>query len=125
MTPARFLTRTSGFRLALALAAPVALAACSDSDSLDGVTSGETLESVAPADQTSWLNTTTVAPDGFGYTVGNPDAPLKLTEYASHTCGACAAFAISGKPSLKKYIETGMVSFEQREVFLNTYDIKI
>jgi protein-disulfide isomerase len=45
--------------------------------------------------------------------IGNPDAPLKLVEYASHTCGACATFAATGKPAIKdKYVSTGVVSFE-------------
>ncbi len=34
-------------------------------------------------------------PDG-GFVIGNPDAPLKLVEYASHTCSHCAEFSDEG-----------------------------
>jgi protein-disulfide isomerase len=58
--------------------------------------------------------------------VGNPDAPLKLVEYASHTCGACAAFAAQGKPVLKQqYIPTGVVSFELRNLVRDPIDLTI
>lgn len=126
MISARLNARTTAFRFALALAAPLALAACGDADALEGVASGEPIAPIAAPEGTSWLQTVNVSEDGLGYIVGNPDAPLKLTEYASHTCSACANFAVNGKPSLKEgYIATGIVSFEQREVFLNPLDVVV
>lgn len=113
------------FPLALALAAPLALAACSDEDAIEGGTSGEPIAAIPAPEGTTWLDTVTMSEDGLATITGNPDAPLKLTEYASHTCGACANFAVTGKPGLKEYIATGVVSFEQREVFLNTFDVVI
>ncbi|MEM7689691.1 MAG: thioredoxin domain-containing protein [Pseudomonadota bacterium] len=111
--------------LVLALAAPLAMAACGSGDAIEGGTSGEPIAPIEAPEGTTWLDTVTLSDDGYATIVGNPDAPLKLTEYASHTCGACANFAVSGKPPLKEYIKTGVVSFEQREVFLNTFDVVI
>lgn len=112
--------------LPLLALAPLMLVACEEAASPDGaVASGEPLPAVAPPAGTQWADTVTVTPEG-GYMIGNPDAPLKLVEYASHTCGHCASFAQTGKPVIKdKYVSTGVVSFEQREVFLNPYDVVI
>jgi protein-disulfide isomerase len=110
--------------LGLIAAAPLMLAACEDA-ATTGEIAGEPLPAIAAPEGTSWTSTVTVTPDG-GYMIGNPDAPLKLIEFASHTCGACANFAVNGKPTLKdKYVASGVVSFEQREIFLNPYDIVI
>ena len=106
--------------------APLLLTACEDAATTEGgAASGEALPAVAAPAGTQWVDTVTVTPEG-GYMVGNPDAPLKLVEYASHTCGHCATFAQTGKPVLKdKYLPTGVVAFEQREVFLNPFDVVI
>jgi protein-disulfide isomerase len=48
--------------------------------------------------------------------LGNTLAPIKCYEYASLTCGHCAAFHESGFKFLKeKYIDTGKVYFVLRE----------
>ncbi|MEE4155176.1 MAG: thioredoxin domain-containing protein [Erythrobacter sp.] len=113
------------FVLALGAALSLTLAACSETESAEGGAAGEPIAAIPAPEGTSWLDTATVTPEG-GYVVGNPDAPLKLVEYASHTCGACAMFATEGKPALKEeYIASGRVSLEQREVFLNTFDVVI
>lgn len=44
--------------------------------------------------------------------MGDPNAPVELTEYASTTCGHCKAFHDGVFPLLKeKYIDTGKVKF--------------
>ncbi len=111
--------------LALALSAPLALAACGETAAVEGAAEGEPIAAIAAPAGTNWGDTVTLSEDGQGYIVGNPDAPLKLTEYASHTCGACANFSVNGKPGVKEYVASGVVSFEQREVFLNTFDVVI
>ena len=117
MTIARLLS------LPLLALAPLALAACGETEGVDGAASGEPLPAIAAPAGTSWTETVTVTPEG-GYLIGNPDAPLKLVEFASHTCGACANFSVTGKQPLKeKYVACGVVSFEQREIFLNPYDV--
>jgi len=49
-------------------------------------------------------------------TMGDPNAPVILVEYASYTCGHCAAFHAVNLPPLKEnYIETGKVFYIFRE----------
>lgn len=49
-------------------------------------------------------------------TLGSPDAPVTVIEYASMTCGHCAHFAATTFPAFKeKYIDTGKVYFILRE----------
>ena len=113
------------FALGLLAAAPLALAACGDDAAPGEVAEGEALPAVTAPPGTSWTETVTVTPEG-GFLLGNPDAPLKLVEFASHTCGHCATFSVTGKQPLKsKYVASGVVSFEQREIFLNPFDIVI
>jgi protein-disulfide isomerase len=123
-SPPMKLTRL--FALSLIAAAPLALAACSDEATSGGeIESSEALPAVMAPAGSSWTETVTVTPEG-GYLLGNPEAPLKLVEFASHTCGHCASFSVTGKQPLKsKYVASGVVSFEQREIFLNPYDIVI
>ena len=112
-------------KLALLALAPLALAACGDDPATGDMPEGEALPAVAAPAGTSWTETVEATPEG-GYRIGNPEAPLKLVEFASHTCGACANFAVTGKQPLKnKYVASGVVSFEQREIFLNPYDVVI
>lgn len=52
--------------------------------------------------------------------LGEADAPVTVIEYASFTCGHCAAFHESGLPKLKEdYIDTGKVKFIQRDVYFD------
>ncbi len=47
------------------------------------------------------------------YAMGNPDAPVKVKEYASLSCPHCAAFHTDTLPQVKKeLIDTGKVYFE-------------
>jgi len=108
----------------LAIASPLALTLASCSDEADGAAEADTIAPVEAPEGTDWNETVTVS-DVNGYVLGNPDAPIKLVEYASHTCGACANFSQTAKPEIKDYVATGTVSFEQREVFLNTFDVII
>jgi protein-disulfide isomerase len=57
--------------------------------------------------------------------IGNPDAPIKVIEYASMTCSHCGTFHNNILPALKeKYIDTGKVYFEFREFPLNDPALK-
>jgi protein-disulfide isomerase len=48
--------------------------------------------------------------------LGKPDAPVKVYEYASMTCPHCARFAKEVFPGIKeKYIDTGKVQWTMRE----------
>ena len=45
-------------------------------------------------------------------TMGDPDAPVMITEYSSYKCGHCAAFTFETEPLLEEeYIKTGKVYF--------------
>jgi protein-disulfide isomerase len=107
------------------LAAPLALAlaACGDS-AAEGELEGDVIAPISAPDGSNWGDTVTVS-DSDGYVLGNPDAPLKLVEYASHTCGGCAAFAAQAKPSIKEYVATGVVSFEQRNLVRDPIDLTV
>jgi protein-disulfide isomerase len=58
------------------------------------------------------------------FTLGAPDAKVKLTEYASFTCPHCANFHKDVFVKLKAdYIDTGKVLFEYREVYFDRYGL--
>lgn len=53
-------------------------------------------------------------------TAGSADAPVTIVEYASLTCGHCAAFHTQVYPQIKeKYIDTGKARIIMREFPLN------
>jgi protein-disulfide isomerase len=113
-------------RFAFALcAAPLAmaLAACG-SNGEDGVPAGEPLAPIAAPAGTSWVETAAETPEG-GFRIGNPDAPLKLVEYASHTCHVCAEFSQTGAVPLDEYVAKGTVSYEIRNLIRDPVDLTI
>jgi protein-disulfide isomerase len=59
-----------------------------------------------------------------GFLMGNPNAPVKVVEFASLTCGACGNFAATGAPELiDEYVKTGQVSFEIRNFVRDPADL--
>lgn len=57
-------------------------------------------------------------------TMGNPDAPVTVVEYASYTCPHCASFHEGPFKELKsEYIDTGKVNFVYREVYFDRYGL--
>ncbi|WP_086609009.1 thioredoxin domain-containing protein [Erythrobacter donghaensis] len=105
--------------LPLLALAPLMLVACGDDAATDGTARSEPLPMVAAPEGTSWTDKVAATPEG-GYLVGNPDAPLKLVEYGSLTCPACARFAEEGvDPLMEKYVATGRVSFEFRSFLIH------
>ncbi len=113
--------------LAAGFIAPLALtlAACGSSDDPESALTGEPIAAIPAPDGQEWTDIVTVTEAG-GYQVGNPEAPLKLIEFASHTCGACANFAATGVTPLKeKYVTSGVVSFELRNLVRDPIDLTI
>ncbi len=56
------------------------------------------------------------------FSLGSPDAPVKVIEYASYTCPHCASFHKNVFKNLKaEYIDTGKVHFTLREVYFDRY----
>lgn len=114
-------------RLALALFAiplTLGLASCGEDATTDGAPRGEPIAAIpAPAGQ-SWVDTAAVTPEG-GIRIGNPEAPLKLVEYGSHTCHVCADFSKQGAVALDGYVEKGVVSYEIRNLIRDPVDLTI
>jgi len=113
-------------RIALtAFAAPLtlALAAC-DGATEEGPIQGDPIAPIAAPAGQSWVETAAETPEG-GFVIGNPNAPLKLVEYASHTCGHCAAFAQEAAAELDEYVAKGTVSYELRNQIHDPIDLTI
>ena len=73
---------------------------------------------------------TTPAPDATAaapvkdFSIGDPNAPIKMVEYASYTCPHCANFHATVYKQLKTdYIDTGKVHFTLREVYFDRYGL--
>lgn len=112
-------------RKGIGLAAATLLAACGGSESGDNIATAPAAAPVAGATApagTAWVDTVVQTPEG-GFRMGNPEAPIKLIEYGSRTCGHCAQFATTGMEPLKAYVATGKVSFEFRDFLLNPIDL--
>lgn len=112
-------------RKAIGLASALILAGCGGGEGGDNITAGPAAAPVAgtPAPAgTQWADKVEQTAEG-GFRMGNPDAPIKLIEYGSRTCGHCAAFANTGMEGLRGYVATGKVSFEFRDFLLNPIDL--
>lgn len=58
------------------------------------------------------------------YQIGNPDAPVKLAEYLSYTCGHCAEFARDSKAVLfDQWVRDGKVRLEIRSAVRDPIDL--
>lgn len=58
------------------------------------------------------------------FSIGAPDAKVKIVEYASFTCPHCAHFhEVAFKPLKAEYIDTGKVQFTYREVYFDRYGL--
>ncbi|MEP3226627.1 MAG: thioredoxin domain-containing protein [Parasphingorhabdus sp.] len=106
------------------IALALALSGCGGAaDTESGVTSGDALETVAAPDGQQWSQTVSITEAG-GYVMGNPDAPIKLVEYMSLTCGACAQFGDQAFDSIREdYVNSGRVSFEIRNFVRDPADL--
>lgn len=104
------------------------LAGCGDGGGDLNATAVDTsapLTQIAAPNNGDWAETVSETPEG-GIRMGNPDAPVKLVEYASMTCPACKAFSDSASETLRDtYIRSGQVSWEFRHFLLNPYDAAI
>ncbi|MEP5938555.1 MAG: thioredoxin domain-containing protein [Erythrobacter sp.] len=103
----------------------LSLSACDSAAESEDALAGEPIAAIPAPEGQAWTDTVNVSEDG-GYVLGNPEAPLKLVEYASHTCGACANFSQTGSPALKEdYISSGVVSLELRNLVRDPIDLTI
>jgi protein-disulfide isomerase len=68
--------------------------------------------------------TPAAAPVIEDFSLGSPDAKVKIVEYASFTCPHCADFHAESFAKLKaEYIDTGKVHFTLREVYFDRYGL--
>ncbi|MEP2103795.1 MAG: thioredoxin domain-containing protein [Parasphingorhabdus sp.] len=106
------------------IALALALTGCGGAaETEDGATSGDTIETVAAPEGQQW-STTVSQTEAGGYVMGNPDAPIKLVEYMSITCGVCATFGEAAFTSIRDdYVESGRVSFEIRNFVRDPLDL--
>lgn len=101
--------------IALGTLAAMTLAAC---DGAGAGPSGDAVPKVAAPAGQKWSEVVRATPDGF--VMGNPDAPLKLIEFASPTCSHCADFSKNGAAALKsEFVDSGRVSLEIRPFLIN------
>lgn len=109
------------------IAAPLALglAACGDKTGSEGASTGDRIENIAPPAGTSWADMIEQTPEG-GYRMGNPEAPIKLIEFASMTCPHCAHFTEEGGEELRnQFVASGRVSWEFRNFVMNPLDLTL
>lgn len=108
---------------AAALPLALATAACGDKKADQAGTSAEPAATVAPPAGKAWTDVVVKTEEG-GYRVGNPDAPIKLVEYASLSCSHCADFSKESSEKLRTdYIASGRISYELRHFMLNAFDV--
>ncbi len=99
----------------LAAAAALGTSACDgNSGGQSAANTNAPVEAIAPPQGGDWTKMVTQTPEG-GFRMGNPNADVKLVEFASMTCPTCARFAAEGdEPLIQNYVKTGRVSFEIR-----------
>ena len=87
-----------------------------------GGASNAPLQQIA-APNGDWTQVVSQTAEG-GFVMGNPNAPVKVVEFGSMTCGHCATFSTEGEPQLvEKYVKSGQVSFEFRNFVRDAADI--
>lgn len=82
------------------------------------------LASAVPAQQAAspWLSQVTRG-EGGSHILGNPAAPVRVTEYVSYTCSHCKDFVEQANAALRRHISSGRVSLEVRHLVLSAPDI--
>ena len=83
---------------------------------------GASAPALSKAPPPNWLATIASTPEG-GVRMGNPAAPVKLVEYGSRSCPVCGRFAAESADLRAKYIASGKVSYEFRDVLIHPQDL--
>ena len=108
-----------------AAALALLLAGCGGESGNGGGASGAGGTAAAPIPAPNggdWTQTVTETPEG-GMMMGNPNAPVKLVEFASMTCPHCAKFSKDSHELIDKYVKTGRVSYELRNYVRDSADL--
>lgn len=107
------------------LAAAATLAACGGNEGNSTATANTDapITPIAAPQGGDWTQMVTQTPAG-GFLMGNPEAPVKVVEFASMTCPHCAEFSREGEPKLvEEYVKSGRVSYEFRNYVMNPIDV--
>jgi protein-disulfide isomerase len=105
-------------KVSLLFAAALTVVAC-DSGTSTAAPAAKT--AAKPGATADWTKTVVQTPEG-GFRMGNPDAKVKLIEFASLTCSHCRDFHMESGALKTNYIKSGQVSLEYRPFMLNIYD---
>ena len=104
-----------------AAAVMLLLAGCNDkggNSTAAGGAGGQPIAPVPAPNGGDWTQIVAQTPEG-GYRMGNPEAAVKLVEYASYTCPHCAEFSETATTRLQNdYVKSGRVSWEFRPFML-------
>ena len=101
----------------VAALAALALAGCGGGNADNGsamTNNAAPIPQIAAPNNGDWAEIATMTDRG-SYLLGNPNAPVKLVEYASITCPHCGEFAETATTPLRdRYVRSGQVSWEYR-----------
>ncbi|EZP72059.1 Protein-disulfide isomerase [Sphingomonas paucimobilis] len=103
------------------IALSLTLSACGKTDAGNTATAEPVAAVAAPAG-TSWSQTVTATPEG-NFVMGNPNAKVKLVEFASYTCSHCRDFSAEASEEIRKIVDTGKMSYELRNFVRDPIDI--
>ncbi|MGC4251702.1 MAG: thioredoxin domain-containing protein [Sphingobium sp.] len=103
------------------IALSLTLAACGKSEE-GAKPSGEPIAAVAAPAGTTWAETVNETPDGY-FVMGNPNAKLKLVEFASFTCSHCRDFSAEASEEIRNIVNSGKMSYELRTFVRDPIDI--
>jgi protein-disulfide isomerase len=119
--------RFSAPLMASGAALALALTGCgggggNDLNQVAAATSNAPLPQVPAPNNGDWTQVVQETPEG-GYRMGNPDARVKLLEYASISCPACANFSNTAYQELtEQFVKSGQVSWEYRPYMISPTD---
>ncbi len=108
-----------------AIAAASCLTAACDAEKStgNGTAASGPVEPVAPPANGDWSSVVSQTAEG-GFLMGNPNAAVKVVEFASMTCPHCADFEEQAmKPLTENYVKSGKVSFEFRNFVRDPFDV--
>lgn len=110
-----------GWRNFALVAGAVALTACgSQSGANAPAEKGGQTEAVVTT--TDWTGQVVATPEG-GFLMGNPEAKVKLVEFASFTCSHCRDFHLEAGDTIRDRVKNGQISYEYRPFILNIQDL--
>src|SRR3546814_19764852 len=86
----------------IAVALALGLAACNSAEDTGEVPEVDRIAPIAAPAGKPWADVAPATPAG-GFVIGNPAAPIKPLEYASHSCRHCADFAEKASAPLRAH----------------------